>query len=266
MEQQTLLVVSALPTWITEQLSVMTGQVIQVLFSETTDGGTNWFSQSSGTTAHLSDACFVDDINGWVVGSKGTILRTNDGGTNWALQSSGITKELVSVSFSDSNNGTVVGFGELDESIILRTTNGGTTWGLQQSEANHWLLAVSFIDANNGTTVGGDGTILHTTNGGVTFVEEEQIDEVPREFLLSQNYPNPFNPTTKLSYSITQSGLVTLKVYDVLGTEIETLVNEEKSVGTYELNWNAANLPSGVYFYRLQAGSFVQTRKMILLK
>jgi len=98
------------------------------------------------------------------------------------------------------------------------------------------------------------------------------LTDVPSEpyqinkYSLKQNYPNPFNPATNLSYSITQPGLVTLKIYDVLGTEIETLVNEEKPTGTYELNWNAANLPSGVYFYRLQAGSFVQTRKMILLK
>ena len=97
-------------------------------------------------------------------------------------------------------------------------------------------------------------------------MELEDDDLLPTEFLLSQNYPNPFNPSTKLSYSITQSGLVTIKVFDLLGIEIETLVNEEKPVGTYELNWNAANLPSGVYFYRLQAGDFIQTRKMILLK
>ena len=91
-------------------------------------------------------------------------------------------------------------------------------------------------------------------------------DFIPETYSLEQNYPNPFNPTTKLIYSITRSCLVTLKVFDVLGTEIETLVNEEKPVGTYKLNWNAADLPSGVYFYRLQAGDFLQTRKMILLK
>ncbi len=86
------------------------------------------------------------------------------------------------------------------------------------------------------------------------------------KFELSQNYPNPFNPSTKIKYSIPQSADVTLKIFNTLGEEIETLVSEEKPVGTYELNWNAANLPSGVYFYRLQAGDFVQTRKMILLK
>ena len=85
-------------------------------------------------------------------------------------------------------------------------------------------------------------------------------------YSLSNNYPNPFNPTTNIQYSISRRQFVSLKVYDILGIEIETLVNEEKSAGNYELNWNAANLPSGVYFYRLQAGDFVQTRKMTLLK
>ena len=110
--------------------------------------------------------------------------------------------------------------------------------------------------------------------GGATFVEGEMIDNMPTEFILSQNYPNPFNPTTKIRYSVPQSSNVVIKVYDILGNEIETLVNEEKPIGTYEITWYAENLPSGVYFYRLKAGdpstssghSFVETKKMILIK
>lgn len=85
-------------------------------------------------------------------------------------------------------------------------------------------------------------------------------------FSLSQNYPNPFNPLTSIHYAIGKRQFVTLKVYDILGNEIVTLVNDEKSAGNYEVNFNASNIPSGVYFYRLQAGSFIQTKKMILLK
>ncbi len=88
-----------------------------------------------------------------------------------------------------------------------------------------------------------------------------------------QNYPNPFNPSTKIRYtvpSVTLSGVegsfVTLKVYDILGTEIATIVNEEKPAGSYEVNFNAAGLSSGIYFYTLQAGNYVETKKMILLK
>jgi len=88
----------------------------------------------------------------------------------------------------------------------------------------------------------------------------------PNEFVISQNYPNPFNPTTKIKYSVPQSSNVVIKVFDILGNEIETLANEEKYIGTYELTWYAEQLPSGVYFYRLQAGDFIETKKMVLLR
>jgi len=97
-------------------------------------------------------------------------------------------------------------------------------------------------------------------------VEDKETLEIPSAFSLSQNYPNPFNPSTTIRYSIPQSSNVVIKVFDVLGNEIETLVNEEKSTGTYELTLYAWSLPSGVYFYRLQTGSFVEIKKMLLLK
>ena len=99
---------------------------------------------------------------------------------------------------------------------------------------------------------------------GVTAVD--QSSPVLSSFALSQNYPNPFNSSSIIKYSIPKSSHVTLKIFNALGKEIKTLVNEVKHAGSYELNWNAANLPSGVYFYRLQAGSYVNTKKMILLK
>ena len=86
------------------------------------------------------------------------------------------------------------------------------------------------------------------------------------EFHLSQNYPNPFNPSTRIQYSVNSTQKVTLKVYDLLGREITALVNEEKPAGQYEVEFNGTNLPSGIYFYQLKAGSFVETKKMILLK
>ena len=83
---------------------------------------------------------------------------------------------------------------------------------------------------------------------------------------LNRTIPNPFNPSTKIKYSVPQTSQLQIKVFDLLGNEIETLVNEEKPTGTYELNWNAANLPSGIYFYRLKAGDYINTKKMILIK
>ena len=98
-------------------------------------------------------------------------------------------------------------------------------------------------------------------------------DEIPNQFILFQNYPNPFNPSTTIKYSIPVETLnatslqhVVLKVYDILGSEVVTLVNEEKIPGEYEVKFNASSLPSGVYFYRLQSGSFSQTRKFVLMK
>ena len=106
----------------------------------------------------------------------------------------------------------------------------------------------------------------------VTDVQNE--GSVPSEFKLEQNYPNPFNPSTKIKYNIpsvivsgtTQSQFVSLKVYDALGNEVVTLVNEEKPAGNYEVQFDANGLSSGIYFYKLQVGSFVDTKKMILLK
>ncbi len=94
----------------------------------------------------------------------------------------------------------------------------------------------------------------------------EKVNSVSTEFKLEQNYPNPFNPSTTLSFVIGHSSFVSLKVYDVLGKEVATLVNEEKPAGTFRINFDASSLPSGIYFYKIQAGSFVQTKKMILLK
>jgi hypothetical protein len=97
-------------------------------------------------------------------------------------------------------------------------------------------------------------------------IEEEDLSLLPTEYALSQNYPNPFNPSTSIQYAVCSRQFVSLKVYDVLGNEIETLVNEEKPEGIYKLAWNAANLVSGVYFYQLKAGDFMQSKKMIFIK
>ena len=115
-------------------------------------------------------------------------------------------------------------------------------------------------DARNATTpdIGADEF------DGIVGVEDEET--IPTEFALEQNYPNPFNPTTTFRYSIPTQSKVVIKVYDILGNEIATLMDEEKSVGTYELTWNAVNLSSGIYFYQLRAGEYTSVKKMILLK
>jgi hypothetical protein len=96
--------------------------------------------------------------------------------------------------------------------------------------------------------------------------ENNSINKLSNQYKLFANYPNPFNPTTKIKYQIPELSFVILKVYDVLGSEIATLANEKKSVGSYEVEFDASNLPSGIYFYKLQAGDFIETKKMLLLK
>jgi len=228
----------------------------------TTNGGTNWTSQSSGTTESLYDVSFTDANNGTAVGRNGTILRTTNGGTTWTQQSSGTTQQLRSVHFTDNNTGWAVGY----FGCILKTIDGGLSWIKLTSGSTRYFESVQFVDNETGWVVGDWGRILKTTNGGVTFAEEEEIDEIPTEYYLSQNYPNPFNPNTKIRYSVSQYSNVVIKVFDILGNEIETLVNEEKLIGTYEVTWYAEKLSSGVYFYQLRAGDYFDTKKMILLK
>jgi hypothetical protein len=107
-----------------------------------------------------------------------------------------------------------------------------------------------------------------TDMGEVTGIndEEENLTVIPREFDLNQNYPNPFNPTTVIEFALPVKSKVELSVYNLLGEKIITLVNEEKDAGNHQVLFNAINLSSGIYFYKLQANDFVQTKKMILLK
>jgi plastocyanin len=109
--------------------------------------------------------------------------------------------------------------------------------------------------------MGMTGTII--VQDPVSVPDDELISE---EFELKQNYPNPFNPLTKIQYSTSTRQFVTLKVYNILGDEVATLVNEEKPAGVYSVNFDASGLSSGMYLYKIQAGNFVETRKMILMK
>ncbi len=100
----------------------------------------------------------------------------------------------------------------------------------------------------------------------ITEVEQIPGEAIPKEFRLQQNYPNPFNPTTTIEFSVPQRAQVSLKLYDLLGREVDTLVDKELTPGEYKVVFEARGLPSGLYFYRIQAPGFVQTRKLTLLK
>ncbi|MBU1101866.1 MAG: T9SS type A sorting domain-containing protein [Bacteroidetes bacterium] len=133
-----------------------------------------------------------------------------------------------------------------------------------------------FVDAANGdfTIPAGNVLLSFSSTGGavgdprwaVNATSLERVEELPVEFALDQNYPNPFNPTTNIVFDIIQSENVTLNIYDILGREVSTLVNERLAAGSYRYEFDAKNLPSGIYIYTIQAGSKVASRKMILMK
>jgi hypothetical protein len=118
-----------------------------------------------------------------------------------------------------------------------------------------FLFILIFILIDTGITTNGseDVNVLHSSTH-------------PILFSLTQNYPNPFNPSTTFSFSLPSKSFVSLKIYDMQGRKVAILVSEEMSAGTYSRQWNAANISSGVYFYQLQVGSFLQTKKMVLVK
>ncbi|HEY3251283.1 MAG TPA: YCF48-related protein [Ignavibacteria bacterium] len=242
---------------------------------KTTDGGNNWISQFSG--ASLFGIDFADANIGIAVGDNAKILRTTNGGNNWGpINYTYSTCALWRVRFMSSSAGYILGLC----SQILRTSDGGANWCYQTFPVNTDMSACFFTSNDIGYIVtaasqlGLKGYILKTTNGGGNCIPigiEPISNEVPDQFHLFQNYPNPFNPNTKIKFSLplpSKGGVheVKLIIFDILGREVAMLVNEELKPGSYEIDFDGRNLPSGVYYYKLEAGDFKETRKMILIK
>jgi hypothetical protein len=165
--------------------------------------------------------------------SAGGFRASTDNGNTWIMNNNGLPSDKVSA------------------------LAGRTNKGMRGTEDVYFYLGL-YENINSGAGVFKTTYTITDVNTG--------LSAVPDGFNLEQNYPNPFNPVTIINYQLAANNFVTLKVYSALGEEVATLVNEEKPAGNYQLTWNAADKPSGVYFYRLRAGSFVRTRKMILLK
>ncbi|MGE5436305.1 MAG: T9SS type A sorting domain-containing protein, partial [Syntrophothermus sp.] len=146
--------------------------------------------------------------------------------------------------------------------IIWKTTDRGNTW--EFSFAGYGFFPFFFLKENVGWTAGLNGEIWKYTDEVTTSSINE--NKIITSYSLSQNYPNPFNPATTIKYSIPKENFVSLKIYDALGNEVAQLVNEEKPAGEYEVNFNASQLSSGVYFYRINSGEFTQVKKLLLLK
>ncbi len=256
---------------------------------KSTDGGNTWNENYLGFYTQIYDIFFIDNIDGWAVGYPSTILKTIDGGETWNT----ITYET---DFRIYKNiwflNDAMGFITDSENGLLKSTDGGLTW----SETNYPGDDIIFTDSVKGWMLG-NNKIYRTTNRGETWevvadvpsnfhsdemavkenkhfwvagengiilkytdptvTEVQKSDNKIRNYYLSQNYPNPFNPTTKIKYQLPELSKVKLTVYDVLGREVKTLVNEEKPAGSYEVEFDGTNLPSGIYFYRIEAGKFL---------
>lgn len=198
-------------------------------------------------------------------GSAGGIFRSIDYGTSWTSVNSGLTSMIVQV-FAVVRKGA----GENDifagtTGCVFLSSNNGTSWNALNSGLTNFnvhSLAVVGTDLFAGTD---DGVWTRPLSEMITGVRSQE-QEIPSQCALEQNYPNPFNPTTVISYQLPMASRVNLTVYDVLGREVAMLMDQRQSVGTYSITFDAGSLPSGVYFYRLQAGAFTETKKLMLLK
>jgi len=264
-------------TWSMDFIDENTGFAGGNQTRKTTNGGTNWEAINFGQYYYSSDIQFVNHNTGFVAtipnlyesanSSTGTILKTTNGGLNWQPKSCG-GGSVIDINFVNERIGFALTGIYLNAYNIYKTTNGGENWFNILVSNSDDLTNVFFSDSLTGYSIGFSGKIIKTTNGGIEPVGIIPVEtEIPISKNLFQNYPNPFNPITHLEFGISKLGFVSLKVYDMLGKEIKTLVNESKSAGRYIVEFDGSNLPSGIYFYRLNFDETkFETKKMLLLK
>jgi hypothetical protein len=225
-----------------------------------TNNGTNW---AQTTLNNLSIKSLVSISSYIFAGSYSLInptgiYRSTDGGiwTSFGLSSINVLSLAVSGNniFAGTDNG------------LYLSNNNGTTWFIKNQGFSTVPHMEAFFIAENFVFAGTQGESIWRRSLMEVIGIKSISTEIPSEYSLSQNYPNPFNPSTNIRYEIPKNGNVKIVVIDDLGREVETLVNENQTAGTYETTFNASQYPSGVYLYRLISDNFNETKKMILLK
>lgn len=243
--------------------------------------GNEWitFNNSDGLTGNNIKDIYINPSNNdlWLVTDYPNNGISHFNGSEWESFNSANSNlpgdQNISAVAVDNNNVVYAGFNFPRSSAFAKYENESWTvldTSIVPEKYNNYALGYVNdieIDANNNIWFATNmyGVFIYNENGVVVDVEEN-LDVVPQYFILHQNYPNPFNPTTSIEYQLVDAEKVSLKVYDVLGREVKTLVNEEKLPGNYSVTFDASNLSSGIYFYRMQSGKFIDTKKMILLK
>ena len=258
---------------------------------KTTDAGLGWSSKAMGFEP-LRDLYFIDSLN--IIGVGGdseywtggtAVARTSDGGDNWIYEFPGYLGTATGLSLRKKNEAwACIGA----EQKFIVSIDSGKTWKDFNTYNNAAIYDLVFTDSLHGYAVGDSGVILKFKSNYVSDIGDDKLN-IPSTVYLFQNYPNPFNPVTKIKFTILTSPLnhspyqgdgnrekfISLKVYDILGNEVATLVDEFKPAGNYEVEFgrdlNYQFLSSGVYFYQLKVVSplglaFVETKKMILLR
>ena len=229
-----------------------------------TDNGNSWIRKVEGLPAWIITTICINQsdnifVQGNFITTVGGLYKSTDDGDNWELiNTTGLPAfpdfyQLV----VDSNN---VLYGITND--VFRSKDDGVSWD---------NVSEGLPGGNNILAVSPNGDIYCGTNSGVykstSFLTSVENDiDVNINFSLNQNYPNPFNSMTRIEYHLTYPANVKLKIYDVLGEEILTLVNDYKQAGDHKINFDASELSSGIYFYKLQAGVYTNIKKMILLK
>jgi len=249
--------------WVLGRLSDDTGHDTSYIL-KSLNGGQSWNKIFQKSRTNLSSSHFINNYTGWISGfdieiSSGIVMKTTNGGINWENYFLGQLPYMNSIFFADYNKGWGCG------SRIYGTINSGVNWMLQRDFDGNTYNSIYFIDSLTGWVCGYNGKILKTFTGGINSISSSN-ENSPNKFLLHQNYPNPFNPRTIINYELQVTSYITLKVYDALGKEVLTITDEKKSAGSYTVEFNRSDLPSGIYFYELRADGFSQVKRMILMK
>ena len=221
------------------------------------DGGATFLTQETQTINDLKSIYMFDDMIGYAAGENNTLFFTNSGGKGWDIMNTGITQGLNGVYFVTPKIGWTIG----EKGGIFNTINSGILWEPQKTGIQTELKGLCFSNLQRGWAVGINGVIMR-------WIDKSAPLEITKSetAVLDQNYPNPFNPSTKISFNIPVNGFVSLKIFDISGKQVAELVNSTLVAGNYIIDWNANRISSGIYFYRLETGTFNQTRRMLLIK
>ena len=230
---------------------------------KSTDDGTSWTKVYQSTSSNPAISSIAITIKGTIFATDimEGILRSTDEGLSWQLVKADIRWQ-DNYPLNINQKGEIYASGS--DSKFYKSTDNGDSW--QDITGNLALTTVRDIkfDRNDTMYLATDEAVWRMSPDSTVSVKDKK--SVVIQYSLKQNYPNPFNPSTTISYSLPTRQNVTLKIYNILGKEIATLVKEEKPEGNYTVNFNAGKLPSGVYFYSIRAGTFSETKKLLLLK